>query len=310
MSVVVSALAPIFLVILAGVLFRRTLIPEDAHWIGLERLTYYVLFPALLIETLAKARLGATVGLAGLVLFLTVLIGGAILVAARQPLSRLCNLDGPAFTSLFQAATRWNTLVALSLAGTLLGEVGVTVVAVAAIAMIPPLNVMSVAVLARYAGARTDWRGMVEPLATNPFIWSVVIGILINLSGLTLPEVIMSFANILGRAALGAGLLLVGAGLRLETLVRPHRATWLSAFWKLVLVPALAAVLSVIAGVGGGALLATLICAGVPTAPNGYVLARQMGGDAPLLAQMITLHTVLAVFTLPLVIALAEALGR
>ncbi|HEY9212180.1 MAG TPA: AEC family transporter, partial [Ancylobacter sp.] len=41
----------------------------------------------------------------------------------------------------------------------------------------------------------------------------------------------------------------------------------------------------------------------VPSAPNGYVLARQMGGDAPLLAEMLTVQTLLAAITMPLIIA-------
>jgi malonate transporter len=42
----------------------------------------------------------------------------------------------------------------------------------------------------------------------------------------------------------------------------------------------------------------------VPTSSSAYVLARQMGGDAPLLAHIITLQTVLAALTMPVVIAL------
>ena len=39
---------------------------------------------------------------------------------------------------------------------------------------------------------------------------------------------------------------------------------------------------------------------------SAYVLARQMGGDAPLLAQIITLQTILAAITMPIVIALVQ----
>ncbi len=35
-------------------------------------------------------------------------------------------------------------------------------------------------------------------------------------------------------------------------------------------------------------------------------MARQMGGDAPLLAQIITLQTILAAITMPIVIALVS----
>ena len=44
-------------------------------------------------------------------------------------------------------------------------------------------------------------------------------------------------------------------------------------------------------------------CSSVPTSSSAYVLARQMGGDAPLLAQIITLQTILAAITMPIAIA-------
>ena len=57
MSAVVGALFPIFLLIILGLLLRHWLIAEDAHWVGLEKLLYYVMFPALLIGTMARADL-------------------------------------------------------------------------------------------------------------------------------------------------------------------------------------------------------------------------------------------------------------
>jgi predicted permease len=40
----------------------------------------------------------------------------------------------------------------------------------------------------------------------------------------------------------------------------------------------------------------------VPTAAASYILARQMGGDAPLMAEIATLQTVLAMLTMPLIL--------
>ena len=57
MSAVFAALVPIFLLIVMGFLLRRWLIAQDAHWVGLEQLLYYVMFPALLIGTMARADL-------------------------------------------------------------------------------------------------------------------------------------------------------------------------------------------------------------------------------------------------------------
>ena len=47
-----------------------------------------------------------------------------------------------------------------------------------------------------------------------------------------------------------------------------------------------------------------VIAASTPTAVNCYILAKQLGGDAPLSANLIAVQTILAVVTMPVVYAL------
>ena len=55
-------------------------------------------------------------------------------------------------------------------------------------------------------------------------------------------------------------------------------------------------------GVEGVSLAVIAIAAATPTATNGYILARQLGGDAPFMANLIATQTVLAAVTMPLVL--------
>jgi hypothetical protein len=75
-------------------------------------------------------------------------------------------------------------------------------------------------------------------------------------------------------------------------------------FLKLILMPVLAVTLALWFGVSGANLAIVTACSAVPASSSAYVLARQMGGDAPLLAQIITLQTILAAVTMPVFIAL------
>jgi len=68
--------------------------------------------------------------------------------------------------------------------------------------------------------------------------------------------------------------------------------------------PVLGIALALWFGITSSSLVTVAICSAVPTSSSAYVLARQMGGDAPLLAQIITLQTILAAVTMPIVIAL------
>src|SRR5262249_3215175 len=147
----------------------------------LERLTYYVLFPMLLIQTLVKADL-SKVPVAGVggALLLSALTMSLLCLALRPALSRI-DIDGPAFTSIFQGATRWQTYGALSVSANLFGDVGLALASVAMVAIIPLVNVFSVTVLAHYASPSKQSAGaVVMTVVRNPLIWACVIGVLVN----------------------------------------------------------------------------------------------------------------------------------
>jgi malonate transporter and related proteins len=305
MAVVISALLPVFLLIVLGFILKRSLMRLDTQWHGLERLTYYVLFPTLLIQTLVKADL-SDVPVAGVggALLLSALVMSLLCLALRPLLSRW-NIDGPAFTSIFQGATRWQTFVALAVSGNLFGNTGLALASVAMVAIIPLVNVFSVSVLAQYASPeKQSGRAIVMTVAQNPLIWACVIGLVVNVTHLPLPKVWHDVAEALGRSSLGIGLLVTGAGLHLEGLLRPSLAASIAVFLKLVLMPVLGIALALWFGITGSSLVIVAVCSAVPCASSAYVLARQMGGDAPLLAQIITLQTILAAITMPVVIAM------
>lgn len=306
MGIVIAALLPVFLLIVIGVILRRTLMRLDTQWHGLERLTYYVLFPMLLIQTLVKADL-SKVPVAG--------VGGALMLSALA-VSLLClalwpllsrrGVDGPAFTSIFQGATRWQTYVALSVSRNLFGAAGLALASVAMVAIIPMVNVFSVAVLAHYAAPeKQSTRAIAMTVVKNPLIWACAIGLFINVVHLPLPRIWHDVADALGGSSLAIGLLVTGAGLHLEGLVRPSLAATAGVVLKLAVMPVIGIALAMWFGVAGNDLVIVAVCAAVPTSSSAYVLARQMGGDAPLLAQIITLQTILAAITMPVAIALA-----
>jgi malonate transporter len=304
---IIASLTPVFLIIVLGAWLKAMPLMEDAGWRGLERATYYVFFPAMIIMTMAKADLRSVPVIAmGLALIGAILAMTAVLLALRPLLARSFAMDGPAFTSVFQGATRWNSFVAIATAGALYGQVGLTLTAISVAAMIPLLNVLAVVMLQHYAQDKPIVLGpTLKAIVTNPFIWSSAIGIAINAIGIPLPTIAVRFGDILGAAALGTGLLLVGAGLDVSAALKPRAITWITTGLKLLLMPAMAAGIAMALGVGGVALQVAILSAGMPTASGSYILARQMGGDAPLMAEILTVQTLIAVVTIPVILMLA-----
>jgi predicted permease len=308
MLAVVAALVPVFLLIVTGFALRRWLIHQDAHWVGLERILYYVMFPALLVESLSRADLSKVPVLAvGGTLLAAVVLMSVLCLALRPLLARHLGAGGPAFTSLFQGATRWQTFVALAVAGNLYGDLGLALASVAMVAMIPLLNALAVWVLARYATpARPDWRSILLAIVQNPFIWACGIGLALNPLAAWIPSPAHAFVDALGRSSLALGLLIVGAGLRVGELIHPNATMFLACALKLIVMPAIAIAIGAGLGLSGINLAVVACCASVPASSNSYVLARQMGGDAPLMAQILTFQTALAAVTMPVILSLVS----
>ena len=77
---------------------------------------------------------------------------------------------------------------------------------------------------------------------------------------------------------------------------------------KLLVFPALVAVATQLFTVSSdlAAILLLLTC--LPAPPSAYILARQLGGDVSLMANIITLQTVVAFFTIPVWLSVGNRL--
>ena len=308
MLLVISALLPVFMVIVLGYFLRQRAVLDASAWRGLENLCYFVLFPVLLVKTLAVADLGSAeiVRFSGALLF-AILVMSSLLLLAYPLLHRYFHVSPASFTSLVQGATRWHGFIALSIVGLLLGDEGVAYMAVTMAIIIPLLNTINVMVLAHYGDAEGDLSRVFIKLLQNPFILACALGAVLNISGLGLTPLLYNAADIIGSGALGIGLLTVGAGIHLSG-IRDHRGlVMFGALLRLLGMPALMFTGCLLFGVEGLPRTVAMLAAAVPTASSSFVLARQMGGDAPLMANLITLQVLGAVVTLPLVIWLSQS---
>lgn len=307
MIAIVGALAPIFLLIVMGRAARARQLLPDSFWLPLERLTYYVLFPSLLVSSLAEARLAGLPALEMVAAQAVGVLGMAAVALALRPVlgRRPFRLDGAGFTSVFQGMVRPNTYVGLAAASGLWGVQGVTLTAICVALVVPLVNLLSVLVLVRHVGGKGGgWRAGVLPVVKNPLILACLLGVALNVTGIGLPPVAGPLLKILGQGALPLGLLAVGAGLELSGLRRGGPGVAVSALSKLALLPLLTGLAGWAMGVSGLPLLVGTLYAGLPCAPNAYMLARQMGGDARLVAQIITVQTLAAAGSLPLLVSL------
>ncbi|MEG3638422.1 AEC family transporter [Magnetococcus sp. PR-3] len=295
---ILNALGPIFLLVIAGALLRILKFPGDGFWPLAERFVYFLLFPALLISKLAVADF-ATVAVVPLAL--SVVVPLLVVSVGMVVLSPLLHPTKAGFTSIHQGAIRFNTYVALAAAEQLFGEAGLALAAMTIAWMIPLINVLCVSVFALKVNEdRFSLSVVGKDLIRNPLILGCLVGLFLNTSGLGLPGWLHPTLSLLGQPALPMGLLAVGFGLRLYMDFGVLRDLGLTALLKFILMPILVYLVGQQVGLQGVGLQIVVLFFAMPTAPSAYILAKQMGGDAELMAKLITGQTLLAMITLPL----------
>lgn len=301
----------VFVLIGAGRILYHFSFPSNTFWVSATQITYFIFLPALLVSKVAAVRFS---GSETLMISVIICTSVALLSAVVIGTNRWTGFSGPVLTSVLQGGIRTNTYVGLALASALWGNNGLALAGLVHAIWVLTVNVICVGALVVYcrenssadmrlAGPRAVLAHAAVTAVQNPLILACGLGILINWSGWVLPIWIMDLLAILGQAALPLGLLLVGAGLRFESITCIGRPVFVSSFAKLLLLPATVWILTSISPVEPDTAAVLLLVACLPASASSYVLAAKLGGDAALMAVILTVETVLAAATMPLILS-------
>jgi len=295
-----TALAPILVLILVGYGLKRARFLSEETWSGMEKLTYFVLFPALLIRTLGNQTLVSAPWPSMLVVVTGTLMTSAVVLIFLHRIR--ASENSATFTSIFQGGVRFNTYIALSVAQGLFGPEGLALGSVAAGFIIILINLLCISVFVVWG--KTAFRGItpfIREVVGNPLIIGCAIGWFLSLSGFGLPGITEDILEIVGRAALPFGLLAVGAALKPEVIRGHIRPITISSIVQFGLKPLTAALFISITGLTGISAGVLVVAFMTPTAPSAYILSRQLGGDTETMASIITFQTLLAFLVMPLI---------
>ena len=305
MIAILSALAPLFLITAIGYALASLKFGGGKMWHALDHITFYVFFPALLVKTLMRADLGSVPARDFiLVSFGSVTIMSGALLAAYLLLKK--PISGPVFTSFFQGAVRFQSTITVAIAAALFGERGLTLAALSVASIVPAVQLYTVLVLLIFGEGNGEigaWP-ILGRIVTNPLTLACALGLFLNLTGA--PNFIYDTFSVLGAAAIPLTLLAVGAGLDLASAHAARNLVAANMALRLIGMPLLAFGLCWLAGLSEAPRTVAVIAAAVPTAATAYTMARKMGGDAELMAQIITFQSIASTATLPLFIWLAQ----
>lgn len=304
-SAIAEALVPIAALLALGVLLRRFRgFSSPDFWAGAERLAYFVLLPMLLFTNIA------TVDLAGVPLgrvAVAVVAPTVLVTIALFALHRVVAPRAAAFTSVLQGSVRFNTYVGVSLAVSLAPGEGAALAGVVGAVLVPLVNVIATLGFEVFLVDKGSWLALIGKIVLTPLVLACALGAVVGALPFELPAIALTVLDPLAAAALPIGLLCVGAGLRRIDLRTHAVGLVVASVVKLLVLPALTLGGLVLMGVTGSVAVVALIFQSIGTASTSYVLARQLGGDASLMAALIAFQTAASFLTLPVVLLVGAA---
>ncbi|GAB56317.1 hypothetical protein GPUN_2202 [Glaciecola punicea ACAM 611] len=296
-SFAVSVIGPVIVMIAFGYGLHRYGTLDDAFVEKASRLVFNFALPALLFSTISTSSVGQLAnftvigaGMAGtLLVFVAMLLTTSLLIKNKQDRG-----------VVIQGSFRSNMgIIGLAYCANAYGSEGLAYGSVYLGGLTILYNLLSVAVLNVYQDKQSSYTKIAKDIVTNPIILSIVAGLLASILAVKLPQIATNSIQYFAQLTLPLALLCTGAALRFSTMRQNGLASLFSITVKCVVYPIVIVAVAVLAGVEGMALMIVFLMAISPTAAASYVMARKIGGNHELAAQIIAISTVVSVpFTL------------
>lgn len=164
----------------------------------------------------------------------------------------------------------------------------------------PLLLTIGVFIAARYgSGKSASFAHSLKRVLKLPPLWGVAAGILVNVGGLPVPDIILDAVSLMGKAVIPVMIFTVGLALDFQDVKRlPVAAPAL--LIKLIAAPIVAWYAGARLGLKGEALAAITIEGSMPVMVLSLMIADEFDLDVPLAAVCIAFSTVALFFTMPL----------
>ena len=216
----------------------------------------------------------------------------------------------PTAASFGQAIFRSNYLIfGAAVAESIYGAGNIGILSLLSAVAVPLFNAQAAILLETARQGTASAKKLTLAIAKNPTVIATVIGLAVNFSGITLPDLVIEVVQDLSGLTTPLSFLSIGVTLSLGGAVaRKAYLVW-GNLLRLVLIPAIFVPIAIVLGFRGQELCALTILFAAPTAVSSYPMAVAMDADGDFAAQMVAYTTVFCLPTIFLWTLLLNSLG-
>lgn len=294
-----NIIIPIFILILIGILSRRKGL-IDSHFISTSsKVVFNLALPTSIFNIIYNADI--TTMFNPKVVIITTLVTILCYFMAFLLSNFFCKEDEQK-GAFIQSSIRGNTAIfGIAIIERALSKDASAMGASLLVFLIPLYNLLGVLALtsSKNSGNRADKiKTQVKNIISNPLIIAIFFGVIFSIFKFQLPNLVETSLSYLSKMTLPLALLGIGGTLELRGLKSRIIPTIAASVFKLIFLPLLTVIISLIFNLEGEELAVIFILSGSPVAVSAFTMAKALDNDADLTADVITITTLFSIITI------------
>ena len=299
---------PLMVYMMMGFIAGKMKLWDEKNASALNQVAFTLFLPVLLFENIRAVDLNLGVDY-GLILFaiISILITIAILCFLVPKFEKENRRRGVMVQGIFRS----NFIIfGMVMTKTILGPAEKGYSAFMMVILIPLFNTLAVLSLEIFRGSKTDWPRIFKNLATNPFIVTSVLGLIVLFGRIPIHPLIAKTTSTIGQAATPMALAAMGGCFRFEGAKNCLKQLIVSVCGKLLIMPAVWLTIAALCfGFRGEPFVCLLTLYAAPVAVSSYSMAQLMDGDGELASQIVVYSSVFSIFTIFWITFITKSLG-
>lgn len=305
-SEILTSLVMIFLLIIPGIIFRKKDIISAAQSDGISSLAVNITWPCLVVDAMQMDFSAAVLKDSGYMMAAAMVVF-AMTAVVTLVLSKLLRLDnGKRYITAFMLLFGNTGFIGIPVIRALYGTEAVFFAAILEMVNDVVIFTIGMMLIQMSAGAKLRF----EPkLFLNPGLIGVIVGLLLFLLDIRLPEVIGGAVEMVGDATTPLTMFLIGyqlGSLKAKEILKVA-SIYVISFTKLLIVPVLALIVLRVA-VGDFSLLEKVLIMSfaMPAGSVSVIFSQQYRGETAFATKTVLLSTLFSIVTIPVFAVMME----